>query len=237
MTHNYGGDTFTVRIEDGLGQGWYDNDWDQLPEIGYLATRMLKPGALVFDLGAHQSVVAMMLASKVKPNGKVIAVEANPHNARIGRLNVERNSIRNIEIVEVAISNTIGNIILNQGLNARIGDGTAAWGQTIVPSLTIDQLAQDFGIPDVIFIDIEGAEYMALEGATNVLKHQADFFVEVHVNCRLEVLGRSVDKILLFFPIDRFEILVRSDGPGYFKPIQACDPVLKNRFFLLALCR
>jgi len=32
VTHNYGSDTFTVRIEDGLGQGWYDNDWDELPE-------------------------------------------------------------------------------------------------------------------------------------------------------------------------------------------------------------
>ncbi len=55
----------TVSLEDGLAQGWYDYDWPEVPEITLLGKNSLKPGAKVFDIGAHQGVVALMLAKIV----------------------------------------------------------------------------------------------------------------------------------------------------------------------------
>ena len=70
VEHSYCGEKLRVSIEDGLGQGWYDRDWGMMREIGLLTRSRLKSGALVFDLGAHQGVVAMILARKVGQNGK-----------------------------------------------------------------------------------------------------------------------------------------------------------------------
>jgi FkbM family methyltransferase len=237
VTHQYGGETFKVRIEDTLGQGWYDHDWEELPEIRRLATRKLQPGALVFDLGAHQSIVAMMLAARVSPNGQVVAVEANQHNAALGQLNVQENGIDNVKIIRAAVSNTVGTILMNEGLNSQIDNGTAAWGQVEVPSITIDELAKQHGMPNVVFVDIEGAECMALEGANHVLSQPIDFFVEVHVNSGLETLGGSIERVLSYFPQSRFDLVIRSENQTEFLPIQKNDPILKDRFFLLALSK
>ncbi|MCI0744389.1 MAG: FkbM family methyltransferase [Verrucomicrobia subdivision 3 bacterium] len=236
VTHQYGENTFQVRIEDDLGQWWYDNDWQELPEIAFHAQRKLKPGATVFDFGAHQGIVAMMLASKVKQEGLVLAVEANEHNARLARLNAQTNVIPQLRVVEAAVADKVGTILLNEGLNAQLDDGTAALGQTRVDCLTIDHLAEQFGMPKVVFMDIEGAECLALQGGRQVLASRADFFVEVHVNFGLEKLGGSVEKILSFFPRDQFEVFVRRESEREFRTIDK-DPIFKDRFFLIAVER
>ena len=60
-----------------MGAGWYDHDWPELPEIALLKQHGLRPGARVFDIGAHQGVVALMLSKTVGPEGFVLAVEAS----------------------------------------------------------------------------------------------------------------------------------------------------------------
>ena len=50
------------------------------PELSFLAQHRLRPGATVFDCGAHQCVIAMVMAKFVGATGKVIAVEASPLN-------------------------------------------------------------------------------------------------------------------------------------------------------------
>ena len=76
MAHNYGAGTLKVLLVDPLSEGWYDVDWAELPEIAALRNSLLRPGARVFDLGAHQGVVAMMLAREVGERGLIVAVEA-----------------------------------------------------------------------------------------------------------------------------------------------------------------
>src|SRR6266567_1987426 len=62
VRHMYGGFALDLCLADPMAQGWYDHDWDELPEIALLKHSRLRPGARVFDLGAHQCVVALMLA-------------------------------------------------------------------------------------------------------------------------------------------------------------------------------
>src|SRR5829696_6377206 len=83
VRHIYGGVSLNIHLADPLAEGWYDRDWPELPEIALLRRHKLKPGARVFDLGAHQGVVALMLAKEVGPKGLVVAVEGYTHNAAI----------------------------------------------------------------------------------------------------------------------------------------------------------
>jgi len=237
VEHNYGGNRLKVFLADPLSQGWYDHDWPAPTEIITLQTGRLRSGARVFDLGAHQGVVAAMLAHVVGPSGRVIAVEASPHNCSAAAKNRELNDLHQLEVVQAAVADRPGTLVFNEGLNGQLDDGSGAVGRVHVEAVTLDGLAERFGLPDVVFLDIEGAEYLALLGATRVLNSGPDFFIEVHIGCGLEKLGGSVAGVLSYFPADRFSLLARGEKDDTFRPLEMDDPLTKSRFFLIALRR
>jgi FkbM family methyltransferase len=237
VEHTYGDGRLRVHLGDPLGQGWYDHDWAQLPEIPALRGRTLRPGKRVFDIGAHQGVVAMMLAREVGTSGYVLAVEPNPHNAAVALKNSLLNGMKQIEVVEAAVSDESGTVVFNHGLDGQLDDGTGAGGRMSVACLTLDELARRHGAPAFVMIDVEGAECKVLKGGAHVLQSGADFAVEVHVKHGLEKLGGSVQQLLSFFPADRFVVTARAEADSTFRPLIPDDPLTRDRFFLLATAR
>ena len=238
VEHSYCGELLRVSIEDGLGKGWYDHDWGMMGEIGLLTGSRLKSGALVFDLGAHQGVVAMILARKVGQNGKVVAAEPIPHNFAVMGRNIELNQLTNIISLQAAIGNKVGTLEFSSGLN-----GSAAvvskYGMTqVVLMMTVDSLVEKFGKPDVVFLDIEGFEGLALASSQLAFHGNCDFFVEVHVGAGLEKAGSSAGEILNYFPATKFDCHVHHDGGML--PIKIADvkpEFFLKRFFITALAK
>lgn len=68
---------------------------------------------------------------------------------------------------------------------------------TMVPTITLDDLSKEYGIiPDLVKIDVEGAEQIVLEGAVGLAKNQTTrFFVEMHSGVRLP-MKENAAKIL-----------------------------------------
>jgi FkbM family methyltransferase len=234
VEHTYGDGRLKVYLADHLSKAWYDKDWLELPEISVLRQTRLRPAARVFNIGAHQGVVALMLAREVGASGQVVAVEPNPHNIAVAAKNRELNEMHQIEVVQAAVSCQSGTLIFNEKLNGQLDDGTGAGGRLRVEAVTIDGLAERFGFPDVVFMDVEGAEFLALAGASRVLDSGADFFVEVHVGCGLERLGGTVNEVLSHFRKKRFSILVRATMDTEFRPLVQSDSLPENRFFIIA---
>jgi FkbM family methyltransferase len=238
VTHAYDGERLKIRIADPLGRDWYDHDWHALAEIQLLAQHQLRPGAVVFDLGAHQGVVALMLARHVVPGGKVVAVEANPHNARVARRNVALNPGKTVVIEEAAVTERDGGTVtFNEDLNGAVDDGTGAVGRITVPAVSVDSLARRHGAPSVLFLDVEGYEVKVLEGASAVLARRPDCFIEVHVGCGLETFGGSVPALAAFFPESAYTLHVGHQRHAEFEPYRPDHPWLRERFYLLALAR
>jgi FkbM family methyltransferase len=235
VEHRYGAGNLRVQLVDPLSAGWYDHDWAELPEIAALRGRCLRAGARVFDVGAHQGIVALMLAREIGPSGQVVAVEPNPHNAAAAMTNRDLNQLHQVEILEAAVSDRSGTLIFSEGLDGQLDDGSGSSGRMTVVSTTVDALAARFGMPDLVMIDAEGAECLVLAGAQRVLASTADFAVEVHVGCGLEKLGGSVDRLLASFPPNRYTVLARSEADEAFRPVTTDDPLTRDRFFLLAL--
>ena len=176
VSHRYGPHRLKMHIHDRVAKEWYDKDWELPPEMAFLAGHGLDQGALVFDLGAHQCLIAMMLAKQVGPQGHVVAVEANRHNVSVARRNVALNRVDNVTVTHAMISNRAGRERAEASFNS--SHGASAIAGDMVDTLTIDDMSERLGRPRVVFMDIEGFEIEALKGARETLRQR------LHLVCR-----------------------------------------------------
>lgn len=240
MQHRYGGVTLDVVIADPLGEGWYDHDWPRISELDFLRRGRLKRGARVFDVGAHHCIYALVLADIVGREGLVVAVEAEPHNVEVAAENLRLNDAANVALVHAAASDRDGSLSFAVGLDGRVDDATR-FGNISVPARTIDSLAEEFGMPDVVYIDVEGFEVQVLRGATNVLATgRPDVCVEVHVGLGLEHFGGDVASLLDVFSARGYRLYVGEDDATAdgFVELGDTDPaeqIPRGRFFLVAM--
>jgi FkbM family methyltransferase len=238
VEHAYGGHRLRIALQDELAEEWYDHDWEPEPAIQALRAGRLGSGARVFDIGAHQAVVALMLAHEVGPNGEVIAVEAEPHNVRVAEANVSLNAASNVRIEHAAIDETAGSLYFSESLNGMVEPGGRA-GKVRVDAVTLDGLTQRFGHPDVVFIDVEGYELRALEGGLRLLDAQGtDYFVEIHDELTLAKAGATAHQVVEHFTRRGYACLVTSAATGPadapFRPLTTSDQVGPERSYLVA---
>lgn len=140
--------------------------------------KFVKPGDLVFDIGAH---VGDRVAAFRRLGARVVAVEPQPALVKTLRLLYGRDN--NVTIEATAIGRTTGEIELsvnvdNPTVSTASTDFIAAaagapgwqgqtWGKRVtVPLTTIDALIERHGSPVFIKIDVEGFEAEALAGLT-----------------------------------------------------------------------
>jgi FkbM family methyltransferase len=232
-THVYGRRTLSVHVTDAMAQGWYDHDWPLPAEIGVLAERgRLRDGALVFDIGAHQGVVAMMLGDLVGAGGSVVAVEATLHNAEVAWRNVAMNGLTQVVVLHAAGADVPGVLRFSPRMNGHVAASDEA--SVDVRALTVDELTSQHGAPEVLFVDVEGYELHVLRGARHTLEsHHPDLFIEVHVDAGLERFG-TTDDLLAFIP-PGYEILVAPSDRGPFLPLAVARDVLRHHSRLVAL--
>lgn len=235
VEHSFCGYPLKVLIADGVGEGWYDKDWDRLEEIDLLASGNLRPGATIFDLGAHQGVVAMIMAKIVGESGRVIAVEGTKHNCDVANENLRINEMKNVTVHHAVIADQDGQIRFFDGLNGNVSEKGSG---RVVEAITIDSLTRKYGAPDVIFVDIEGFEEKSLQGSIETIGQDIDWFIEVHVACGLESYGGSAQGVLSYFPNEKYERYVWNlDTEQKPQPLGSESPVLGRRFALVAMRR
>ncbi len=244
VEHDYAGHRMRVEIHSGYGLV-YDQDWPELAEIALLKQHRLVPGARVFNLGANHGVIALMLAQAVGPDGHVVALEANPYDARAAARNAELNDMRQLTCLSAAVGEQSGEVRF--GLGGEVDDGSGKGGGVRVPAYSIDDLAARHGAPDVVFMDVEGYEFRALAGAESTLAQRPDWFVEVHGEEAIGRYGGSVQGVVDAFTSRGYECMLAADGLGNlidgrlvsqtrFRPLdEAADLLARGRFFLVAL--
>ncbi len=238
VEHRYGDINLRIELADPLAAGWYDHDWPPLPELALLARHQLRLNARVFDLGAHQGIVGLMLAHHVGREGQVILVEPNPHNISLCGRNSELNGVNWTVPLQAAVTDHEGVLPINAGWNGQAFELSDYGGPIEVPCLTVDAITARYGSPQVVFVDVEGYECKVLAGARETFATQPDWFIEVHIGHGLEAAGGSVNQVLSYFPDAEYERFVHSEGDSL--PIrlsQAPAHKLRDRFFLTVLAR
>jgi FkbM family methyltransferase len=229
VTRVHGGHELRIRLADPLAESWYDRD--KTPAgVDFLRERgVLGAGRRVFDIGAHQGVVALVLAADTGESGHVVAVEADPHNARIAQANRDLNAAENLTVIHAAGAAEEGSVPFSGTLNGRV-DGHG--GLVEVRTLTVDGLARSHGTPDLVVIDVEGYEDQVINGAAETLQNGSTaFMVEVHGDAALSAYGSSAAAVAdRFVGFDRY---VSRNGHEPFAAFDGSPPA--GRFFLVAI--
>lgn len=134
----------------------------------------LEPSDVFFDVGAHLGFYSCFV-DKILTNGKVFAFEPHPPNVHHLKQNLTVNG-SDVKLLEIALSDSTGDMQPFAGKD-NIVDGTAsiATGSEEdsfrVSTETGDKLISE-GIcwqPNVVKIDVEGAEYLCLKGMEKAL--------------------------------------------------------------------
>ena len=192
-------------------------------EANYMALfdKLLKPGDTVLDIGANHGVYALHAALAVGPKGRVHAFEPNPRLARLVDFSLRLNGFGDYAVLHpVGVSDTNRTARLSfsdafSGGGSIVKDQSGGLDQGVECRLiSLDSLFADpkFQI-DVIKMDIEGHEGLAIRGMQKLLERSPD--IKILMEFSSEMMARAgvsaQETVKLLMNLD-FMIWLITDG-------------------------
>jgi len=166
--------------------------------------KTIRPGSVVFDIGAHVGFHTLLASTLVGPQGKVVAFEPMPENINYLKRHLQLNQIKNVSVMEAAVSDHDGTTRFEMHA-CRFQGRLASQGGLSVRVVSLDHLiaTREIPSPDYLKIDVEGAEFGVLRGAKQLLldKHPTIVLAlhgeEVGRKCRqfLQDLGYHMETL------------------------------------------
>jgi FkbM family methyltransferase len=166
-----------LKFTSGQSNPAYALGTNELPVQHALASH-INSGDIFYDIGANVGFFTVIGARLVGASGKVYAFEPVPENTAIIRRNIELNCFENVTVIEKAVSScsSQGELLL-----ARYSGGSTLSkadipsdlrGRVSIPIVAIDDLIAQNSLlpPNLVKIDVEGAELDVLKGMTKTIK-------------------------------------------------------------------
>jgi FkbM family methyltransferase len=157
------------------------------PWIATLAHQHLKPGDVVYDIGAHVGYTTILFRRSIGSSGFVHAFELLPSVATtFFQRTMEVNGFTNVVVHPIGLSNTQQTIALSPGdtmMGNLLGGASNGKDAELCKTTRLDEFITQRGlpIPSLMKIDIDGAEVDCLMGASNTLtRHHPILIVEFH---------------------------------------------------------
>lgn len=169
--------------------------WKTESHVVSWAEKILRRGNTFLDVGAHAGWISLACSRFVGSTGHVVAIEPSPALASVIRYHCIVNRVPSIVVEEFAVTDSSGIVdffIHNQGISsvnslfescvAREAPTGSPIRKICVPTRSLDDYCEIRKLlPNLIKIDIEGAELLALEGASTILsKHKPALIVAIH---------------------------------------------------------
>ncbi|MFH1656592.1 MAG: FkbM family methyltransferase [Candidatus Nealsonbacteria bacterium] len=189
-----------------------------------LFKKIVKKGNVVVDLGANIGYFTLLAAKLVGPSGKVYAFEPEPKNFNYLKDNIKINNYNHVFLNQKAVSDKQGITKLficsydtgHHTINQNKGIEVYSSGREIqeksieIETIILDDFLRDkTNKVDILKIDVEGAELLAVKGMKGILEK-----------------NRNIKILLEFFPLlikemgsspkELMRILVREHGFNVF---------------------
>jgi len=181
------------------------------PKLLTNAGQLVRPNDVVWDVGANVGLFAFSAAAKAGAGGTVLAVEADAWlvNLLMRSTGVEDpKGAAPVLVLSAAVSDVLGVASFHTASRGRASNHLAGYGNSqtggtrqIQPVLTVpmDWLLQYFPPPNLVKIDVEGAESLVLAGAERLL-------AQVRPRILCEVDSKSSEAVTMLLKKHRYII-------------------------------
>jgi FkbM family methyltransferase len=175
---------------------------DYEPQVTRVITDYCRAGMIAFDIGGHNGYFSMLIADLVGQQGKCIAFEPMPANQTCIMQAIEKNQYLNLQMEPIALGQSDGQASFffhDNSLMGRLGH--------LVPSSDREEFGRFYNVQvrsvdsyvaenhfirlDFMKIDIEGAEFELLRGASSTLHHfRPVLLIEIHTFAPVDIHAR-----------------------------------------------
>ena len=220
---------------------WRWNMANTDPRLFGWAEEFVRAGDVVWDIGANVGLFTFAAANLSGSKGYVLAVEADNWLTDLLRRSVEMRppSCARVEVLSAAVSDSIDIkrfVIAARGRStshlAQVQGSTQTGGardSVMVNTVTLDSLLQRLPPPQVLKIDVEGAELQVLNGAQQLLS-------TTNPTILCEVSGEGGGDVARFFKSHGYEMFDLDVRPGERRPLTepafntlACRPAFAEK--------
>ena len=181
------------------------------------------------------------LAGEFIPTGVVYSFEMDDLNFNLLRKNVAVNNFSNVMLYHAALADAPGSVSYRRdemGPNPRNSLSSSVTNRGARDVITVDAISLDTFFadkvvkPDLIKIDVEGAETKVLRGMAGLLKNNnLKLFVEIHPRA-LKELQSSVDEVMSILVENGFSVFIiermRKQGEARLKELSCLSPLLSS---------
>jgi len=161
-----------------------------LGTLGIIEPRMsdylrAKRGRIFVDVGAYHGHYSFLLSRNFE---QVIAIEPVRANADFLREAITYRNADNIKIIRMAVAAEEGarqfGLMPQLSESKLFSQNNAQGGLTNVQATTLDSLLRPYQEIDLVKLDVEGAEFEVLEGATESMSKIRSWMIELHDQAR-----------------------------------------------------
>jgi FkbM family methyltransferase len=165
----------------------------------------IEPGNTVFDIGANIGYYSLIASLKAQ-HGSIYAFEPYQNHYNELLLNSSLNQLNNIKALNVAVSNSKQKLQLfvsaedNTGMTGLAQPENFSGHTEVVNAISLDEWIKEGQLkkPDIIKMDIEGGEWIALQGMQMILRDvKPVVFIEI-ASSLLSKFGKQASDIYNF---------------------------------------
>lgn len=188
--------------------------WEQ--PIQYVAADYLRPGDVVFDVGANVGGLSVAFSRMVGLKGSVVAFECNPPIIDVFKRTMTLNSIENVKLIERAAYTHSGEILTFgaepsfYAAASSLFKSSPEYDFISVESIALDDVPAE--PPRLIKLDVEGAEFCVLGGAKRLLRDEQPIVVLEYVyvpDAEADPLESLASYGYSFYDVNTYESMTR----------------------------
>jgi FkbM family methyltransferase len=159
-------------------------NWE--PAMQKIMVNVIKPGQVIYDLGANNGLHGLLMAPIIGPEGMLYNFEPFEENIREINENYAMNHITNFRNIQAAVSDNNGTASFVIGDHHKQGH-LSTEAQVMEEKIKVESISLDSFIdlgnpgPDFMKIDIEGAEGPSLRGfSKGIMEFKPLMIIELH---------------------------------------------------------
>lgn len=181
----------------------------------------LKNDNIFYDIGSNIGTHSLF-ASHIITSGEIHAFEPHPYNYSSLLNNIEINEKSNIYTHNIALFDKSGEMNFDP-INKNTGEGRGFLsldGVLEVKTKRADELS--LPAPDIVKIDVEGAELKVMRGMSNMLSDIKIIYIEVHPSRMIEYFDSNFSELIKLAGDNNFklELLFSRGDEKFYKLIK-----------------